>query len=126
LDLYSRQKVDYAIELAKTYGSTIHIAGFTSDKDKYNKNRLAQYVKQVEKHLSKQELKFTSTLIYADNFIKEILAYAKKNKADLVASMNDNDLSVDQLLKGPFAKQLVNHSDIPVLSIPVYSNPDWL
>ncbi len=33
LDRSSRQKVDYAVEMAKLFGSTIHITGFTNDKN---------------------------------------------------------------------------------------------
>lgn len=49
----------------------------------------------------------------------------KKNKGDLIAVMNNNGtFSFDNLLKGPFAKQFVNHSDIPVMTIPLKENDE--
>jgi nucleotide-binding universal stress UspA family protein len=126
LEISSRQKVDYVVELAKISGSTVFIAGFTDEKNKSDQSKIKQYVKQVEKYLSKLNIKYKSTLIFEDNFTKEILLYAKSNKADLIAIMNENSFSLDQLLRGPYAKQFVNHSTIPILSVPVYSDPDLI
>ncbi|MGZ3898749.1 MAG: universal stress protein [Bacteroidia bacterium] len=124
LGLHSRQKVDYVVELAKIFNSTIHIAGFTYDKNKDSRDKVKQYVKQVEKYLTDLKLNYTSTTIFENNFTKEILAYAKTKDADLIAILNENDFSLDQLVTGPYAKQFVNHSDIPVLSIPVRQNDE--
>ncbi|MBA3663095.1 MAG: universal stress protein [Bacteroidetes bacterium] len=119
LGLHSRQKVDYVVELAKTFGSTIHIVGFVSDKSKDSKDKIRAYVKQVEKYLGDLKLNQTSAVIAGNNFTKEILSFGKEKNADLIAVMNDNDFSLDQLMSGSYAKQFVNHSDIPVLSVPV-------
>ncbi|MCE3260318.1 MAG: hypothetical protein K0S12_1959, partial [Bacteroidetes bacterium] len=124
LGLHSRQKVDYAVDLAKIYGSTVHIVGFTDYKSTSKRDKLKTYVKQVEKYLKKLEIDYKSTVIFEDNFTKEILNYAKKNKGDLIMVMNSNRLSLDNLLKGPYAKQFVNHSDIPVMSVPLRENDE--
>jgi nucleotide-binding universal stress UspA family protein len=124
LGLHSRQKVDYVVELARIFGSTIHITGFTADKSKDSKNKIKLYVKQVEKYLKDQEVDFTSNCVFETNFTKSILDYAKTKNADLVAIMNHNDFSLSQIVSGTFAKQFVNHSDIPVLSIPLKENDE--
>lgn len=125
-EMNSRQKVDYVVEMARLFSSTILVTGFADKKDKADQTKMKQYVKQVEKYLTKLKMNFKSTQIVADNFTKEILIYAIKNKADLIAIMNEHDFSLDQLIKGPYAKQFVNHSSIPVFSIPVYSDPDLM
>lgn len=124
LGLHSRQKVDYVVELARIFNSTVHITGFTSDKNKDSRNKIKSYVKQVEKYLEELGIQYTSTAIFEDNFTKEILTYAKSRKADLIAIMNYNDFHFEQLITGPYAKQFVNHSDIPVLSVPVNVNDE--
>lgn len=124
LEAHSRQKVDYVIELAKLFSSTVSIVGFSDEKDKLTQSKVKQYVKQVEKYLLKLKINHNSSTIFKDNFVKEILLYAKQNKADLIATMSENDFSLDQLIKGSYSKQLVNHSDIPVLTVPVFSDPD--
>jgi nucleotide-binding universal stress UspA family protein len=119
IEIASRQNVDYAVEFARLFGATIHIAGFTSLGDKNSKNKINAYVKQVETYLQKKEVNFTSTSIFANNFNSEIQDYAKKVKGDLIVIINDHDFSVDQLFIGDYTKRFVNHSDIPILSVPV-------
>lgn len=126
LELTSRQKVDYAVQIARMFNSTIFITGYTDDKNKSKQFKVKQYVAQVEKYLTKQNIKHKSTSIFADNFTKEILSYAKKNKADLIAVMKKHDFSLDQIIKGTYSEQFVNHSSIPILSVPVYTNPDMM
>jgi nucleotide-binding universal stress UspA family protein len=124
LELTSRQKVDQVAGIAKIFGSTVLITGFSDSKNKYDRNRVKQYVKQVEKYLDSLGIAHSSSLIFEDNFIKEIILHAKKNKADLIAVTINHDRSLDQFLKGPYAQQFVNHSSIPVMSVPVKENAD--
>lgn len=122
----SRQKVDYVVELAKLYSASVHITGYAKETNKKDLTIVKQYVKQVDKYLTGLSIKHETTIITGENFIKEILLHAKTNKADLIAVMNENDFNLDQLIRGPYAKQFVNHSNIPVLSVPVFSDPDLL
>jgi nucleotide-binding universal stress UspA family protein len=124
LELTSRQKVDQVAGIAKIYGSTVLITGFSDSKNKYDQNRVKQYVKQVEKYLDSMGIAHSSSVFFEDNFIKEIILHAKKNKADLIAVTINHDRSLDQFLKGPYAQQFVNHSSIPVMSVPVKENAD--
>jgi nucleotide-binding universal stress UspA family protein len=126
LEITSRQKVNYAIEMARLFDATISIVGYTDDKNESQQFKVKQYVEQVEKYLTKCNVKHTSTAIFADNFTKEILDYANKNDADLIVVMKKHDFSLDQLLKGVYSEQFVNHSAIPILSIPVFTNPDMM
>ncbi len=125
-EINSRQKVDYVVELAKLYASTVFIIGYADMNNEEDQIKVKQYVLQVEKYLVKLNVNHNSTFITGDNFTKEIMLHAEKNNADLIAVINETSFSLDHLIKGPFAKQFVNHSTIPVISIPVYSNPDLI
>ena len=92
--------------MARLFDATISIVGYTDDKNESQQFKVKQYVEQVEKYLTKCNVKHTSTAIFADNFTKEILDYANKN--------------------GVYSEQFVNHSAIPILSIPVFTNPDMM
>jgi nucleotide-binding universal stress UspA family protein len=126
LESNSRQKVDYAVQIARLFDSTVFITGYTDDTNKSKQNKVKQYVAQVENYLSALGIKNKSTSIFSENFTKETLDYAKKNKADLIVVMKKHDFSLNQLVKGTYSEQFVNHSEIPVLSVPVYSNPDMI
>jgi nucleotide-binding universal stress UspA family protein len=126
LESNSRQKVDYAVQIARLFDSTIFVTGYTDDTSKSKRNKVKQYVAQVEDYLSKLNIKHISASIYSENFTKEILDYAKKNKADLIVVMKKHDFSLNQLVKGTYSEQFVNHSEIPILSVPIYSNPEMI
>jgi nucleotide-binding universal stress UspA family protein len=126
LERSSRQKVDYVVELARLFGSIVLITGYTDEKSESKQEKIKQYVRQVENYLSKLDIKFKSKLIFAPHFVKEILKYAEKSKAGLVVTMKEHDFSLDQMIQGSYTEQLVNHSGLPVLTIPVLSNPDLL
>ncbi len=124
LEFNSRQKVDYIYEVAKLFDSTVFIAGYTKNKDEDWQYKIKQYVDQVEKYLGELGVKCKTACLFESNFTEAILNYADENKADLIAIMTTHDFSADQIFKGDYTQQLVNHSKIAVMSVPVYSDPD--
>jgi hypothetical protein len=68
--------------------------------------------------LKHEAIDYKSYFINNENFAKSIIGFASKQKADLIAIMTSHDFSLDQVLKGSYAQQFVNHSGIPVLSSP--------
>jgi len=117
-EINSRQKVNLVAVLAKAFLSTVHITGYTKNGNKNERFKVKQYVKQVEELFIKESINFESSFIDDDNFTKSIIRHAKTVKADLIAVMTSHDFSLDQLLSGPYAQQFVNHSKLPVLSVP--------
>lgn len=113
----TRQKLPFTALLAKYFGSEVHIVGLfttTSDDIRY---RVRQYVTQAEEYLQENDIKHRSTFIEADNITDETLKYANKVGANLISIMTEQETSTANLLLGPYASQMVNHSPIPVLSI---------
>ena len=124
---HSREKVMYAIKLAEIYGATVHILGIDTEKTKAHIKKIALEADQikeiVEEHGLKSKLKIISGLYDA----KTVLNYAKKVKADLIATMGDvNKQDLAEYFTGSFSQQLINHSQIPVLSIHSEFNPDTI
>lgn len=113
----TRQKLPVTALLAKYFNSEVHILGLfttTSDDIRY---RVRQYVTQAEEYLVENNIKHRSTFIEADNITDETLKYANKIGANLISVMTEQETSTANLLLGPYASQMVNHSPIPVLSI---------
>lgn len=117
-EINSRQKVNLVAVLAKAFLSTVHITGYTSGGNKNERTKIKQYVKQVEGLFINESINFKSYFIDDDNFPKAIISHAKTVKADLIAVMTSHDFSLDQVLSGSYAQQFVNHSKLPVLSVP--------
>jgi len=114
----SRQKVNFVATLAKTFMSKIYIVGYTENLGKSEKIKTINYIKQVEGFLKRETISFESKIIKETNFTKAIIEHAGKRKADLIAVMTTHDFSLDQIFEGSYSQQFVNHSKIPVLSVP--------
>lgn len=114
--MHSREKLNYVMLLAKKFGSVIHILGLPEDDDPVHLKQFAVKIASVEKVIKKAGLAYTYKLAKGGNIAELALKYANRVKADLVATMTDNESRYGVFL-GPFAKQIVNHSRVPVLSI---------
>jgi nucleotide-binding universal stress UspA family protein len=96
--LHSRQKVDIVIELATHYKAKIHILGLINSNENIDKNKFNIKIESVEKKI-------------------KAIDYSNKIKADLITIMTDHESNLTGMFLGGFAKQIVNHSRIPVMSI---------
>jgi nucleotide-binding universal stress UspA family protein len=113
----SRQKVIYAIEIARHYNSTLHIAGLMSDSDPDSARKFHLKVEQVEDFVEKHNVPFTTHIIEGTNLATMAMEYGKEKNADLIIIMTEQEPNIAGILMGPYAQQVVNHSKIPILSI---------
>lgn len=113
----SRQKVPFTTEIAKIFGSKIHILGLI-DSPIYA-SELRTYIFQTEEFLKQEGVSFVSTVKRYSNYCDTLMSYAEDINADLVTinTEQNNPLKVSRLFLGTNAQQIVHHSQIPVLSI---------
>ncbi len=113
----TRQKLPMTALLAKYFNSEVYILGIfttTSDDIRY---RVRNYVSQAEEYFAENGIKYKSTTIEADNITEATVKYAQEIGANLISIMTEQETTAANLLHGPYASQMVNHSPIPVLSI---------
>lgn len=115
--LHSRQKVDFVIELARKYPCTVHIMGLLDRKEGTDLKKLNIKISSIEDLLKEEGIPFDTVIIEANNLAVEALKYAQKVKGDLILTLADHESRMNPTFMGNFAKQIVNHSDIPVMSI---------
>ncbi|MDA0685375.1 MAG: universal stress protein [Bacteroidetes bacterium] len=120
LTLESKQKVDWAIHLSKTFDSEIHVV-YTESDDPYLKVKISANIKQVENRLKEHNIKFE---IYKfedsimDNFATEVLNYGNIVNADLILVMTHTEKGISEMIIGTLTQQLVNRSvKVPVMCI---------
>lgn len=113
----SRQKVPYAISLAKKFGSTIHVLGVSVDKDKETEYQVAAYCRQVLHTLDDEGIPYVHEKTLGGNITFLSVDYAKKVNADLILIMTEQEPQLGSFFLGKFAQQMVNHSTIPVMSV---------
>ncbi len=114
---HSRQKVNYAIVLAKQFASTIRILGLAASDDATEFKTLGKKIEQIEEYFKKCDVSYTSKLVEGKNQAKTTSAYAEAKNIDLIIIMTDQDENLTGRLVGTYAQQIINHSKIPIMSI---------
>lgn len=113
----TRQKIPFAVQLAKEFNADIHLLAIFSTTLKSVQRRVENSALMAQRHISDAGLQYTHTSVQADNITSATLEYAQQVDADLIAIMTEQESNASNILLGPFAQQMVNYSNIPVLSI---------
>ncbi len=111
-----RQKVSWAINIAKMFDATVHmIPKFESGK--FYKNRIMSITKQIKNLFDEYNIKYVDKVSSPTegNFSKQVIDYAVANNAELIMTLVNKD-------KGLFfsswdEKIIYNTSQIPVICI---------
>jgi nucleotide-binding universal stress UspA family protein len=121
--MHSREKVATATMLAKAYGAKLHVLGLLDENDVTDDTNENEYGKlqivldQVQHAIEAAGIPFTRHTVKGTHLAAEALKYGQSVNADLIIIMTDHESALTGLFMGPRAKQIVNHSRIPVLSI---------
>ncbi|MSQ79584.1 MAG: universal stress protein [Flavobacteriaceae bacterium] len=116
LSAESKQKVQWAIHLAKYYKSTIHCVAFKYN-DEFLVNQLNAQVAYIENKLKDNDVA-SNTKWLEGNVASGVLNYAEAINADLILIMTQQDKGFSEYLLGSEAQQIVNHSgSVPVMCI---------
>ena len=116
----TREKVPYTVELAKKFGSKIHLLTIRLSNLKSIEKKLHQYAGQVGSYLDTHKVPYTVEHLHGGNLTDLTLDYSRSIGADLISIMKEQEKSASNLLLGNFAHQMINKAYIPVLSFPNY------
>ena len=113
----TRQKINLAAYMAEVFDAEILVLSLYSSKIENLRDLVDGYAEQVETYLLEREIKFEQFSLECENLTESTIEFAKEHDADLITIMTDQETSTANLLLGPYAQQMVNHSPIPVLSL---------
>ena len=113
----SRQKVSYALAVARSYGSHSCIAGLINFGNEDNKRMFKLKVDQVEEWLLQHGVSVEKKFVEGDNLAKMTMQAAEEWDADLIVIMTEQEPSITGFFLGTYATQVVNHSKIPVMAV---------
>lgn len=111
------QKIPYILRLSSELKAEIHLLEVHTTNLKSMQRRVQTSALTARRLIENASVTCTISSITADNITNGILDYAHAVNADLIAIMTEQETSANNILLGPFAQQLVNYSQIPVLSI---------
>lgn len=123
IDLSSeaRQKLTWAVYLGQKFKSTIHLLPhFESEPNR--KNKIMSITKQIKNILAKNGVDFVDKVSdpKGGNYATQVIDYAKKNEADLIMIMTEEEklVNIPSFILGPWDEQIIyNNSEIPVLCV---------
>jgi len=115
--LETRQKAPYAAKIAIAFDSEILIIGLAISSISTIKKRVESYSKQMLEYFTSLGIKSSCTEVKSSNVTSDTLKFAKEKNADMICIMTEQETATANILLGPYAQQMVNHSPIPVLSV---------
>jgi nucleotide-binding universal stress UspA family protein len=113
---YTRQKVKSIADLAEAFGATVHIFGVSSEEDADSVHHVQVIMKQVKEYLGSRGIPVATNEEYGANPTDATIVFAKAIHADLIAIMTEQEPSIQSLIMGEYAQQMINRSPIPVIS----------
>ncbi len=113
----TRQKVPFTSYLAGLFNAEVHILSvYTSNVNTINQ-MIDRYAEQVIKHLEEDNVRYQLESVHTGNLTDATIEYAEEVDANMIAVMTEQERTTKNLWLGTYAQQMVNHSQIPVLSI---------
>ncbi len=112
-----RQKVNWAIYIAKTFNSTIQIFP-KRETSSHEKKKIMSVVKQIKNIFDKHNVKYVDKVSdnNAGNFAKQVIDYAVENNSDLIMTMVSSEGFVP-FFDSQDEQIIFNTSQIPVICI---------
>ena len=117
--LESRQKIKWAIYIAKQFDATIFVKAMYLNDELY-KAKIRAVLNKVVEVFEKNEVKYEAEIVpETGSFAKQVIDYARKIDADMLLVMTNTDSSiVPNFILNPWDEQIIfNDSLIPVMAI---------
>ncbi|HPE87649.1 MAG: universal stress protein [Bacteroidales bacterium] len=115
--LETRQKAPFTGEIAIAFDATIHILKLYSTSVDAVRATVDAYARQVKEYFDSMEIKNILIEKEADNITNTTLEYAREAGANLISIMTEQEKTAMNWFLGTYANQMINHSEMPVLSI---------
>lgn len=122
---HSRQKVVYAIELAKQFSAHLYAVALLGTDEDAHKPAMELILHQIEKLANEKGVMYSSEVLSdLKNRAVATVNYAEKVNADLVIIMSDQDAELSGFFLGPYAQQVIHLSKIPVITVKPEEHPE--
>ena len=119
LDLHkeTRQKLTLVADMAKTFGSKVHLITPKED-DEFLHHQLVNHIKFAGQYLSERGIGHVATIADSgsSDFVQSVIRYAVQHDADLIAIMNLAQGNIFGVLGVPYEQEVIaNEAMIPVM-----------
>ncbi len=112
----SRQKVPMVQRIAHYFDAEVYVLAASKWDGDDVRRRVTRYGEQVKELLEEQEIKTHLQTSFGGNIANATMDYGDSVDADLIIAMSETESSAGFFM-GANAQRLVNHSEIPVLTV---------
>ncbi|MEO8150469.1 MAG: universal stress protein [Bacteroidia bacterium] len=120
----SRDKVNKTIEIAKYFNSEIHLISLHDTNDEFLLDKLELQMNSVKQFIADAGIAVVAEIVKNSDIAKAVLEYARKTEADLIVIISQAEPEIAEWFLGSAAQEIINNSDIPVMSIKAMSRKD--
>jgi nucleotide-binding universal stress UspA family protein len=113
----TKEKVNKAINIARMFGSVIHIVTIVESGDEFIMNKLTRQMDQVSDHIQESGISCTTEFVEGGDVVEGILKVAERTQSDLIMIMTQQEVGFTDLFISSAAQEIINRSEVPVLSI---------
>lgn len=117
------EKYCVARNIIRINGSELIVMSLLEKGSNYTFDTLYETSTNLVNKIREDNCSIVTTFFHCDSFAQKILDQIKGFKADLVIITATLDYRIQDFFIGPFAQQVVNHAQVPVLSIRPASVP---
>ncbi len=118
-NLLTLKKSKQVIEFAKLFNASILLFGYSDSEMFSSMAALRKKGEELIAIFKKEGIHSTLNTILAEDYADEILRFANSEKANLITIVTNRSHSIDKVFKTKPDRKLVNHSEIPIYSVPV-------
>ena len=111
------EKYFYARPIIEKNDSELLLLGIADMKDARDTKDLLILVDTLKNQLKNDNIKFQTSYCPGENYPEEVIRITKEMEIDLIILTANIDPDWKTFLIGPFVQQVLNHSQVPVLSI---------
>jgi nucleotide-binding universal stress UspA family protein len=117
----TKDKVSKGIELARLYGAEIRVVSVVFTPDEFTVNKLTRQLANVKQQVEESGISCSAEIVKSikgnESLAEIIIDYTHKVDGDLIMIMTQQEVDFTQYFIGSSAQEIINLSDIPVLSI---------
>lgn len=110
------QKLPAVVAFAKLYDAEVYLLGLYSTILKSMHKKVEERCDGAFKFLQKHGIVYHKECLQSENIARDVLSFSNKINANMIAIITERKASSNMLL-GEYAQKIVNHSNVPVLSI---------
>lgn len=114
----TKHKIKFVAELSKLTGSKVHVLGVNDGDDKDEIRSMEANLAFTKKFYDEHKVDYLQKTLIGSNLTTLAVDYASQVAAELIAISAEQPASVKNFWMGSYSQQLVNHSPIPVVTVP--------